>query len=105
MIQVLAVAEQMKHCVFCKRCSATIFCTGGPLNPKDLACDPNIFYGGSGLYSLQCIICVVILTLCQVIAVCQKGELSAYTCKCRSEGIPLIVRQHHCHHQMSGHIL
>lgn len=41
MIRVLAVAEQMKHFVLCTRYKAIIFCTGGPLNPKAFACDPN----------------------------------------------------------------
>lgn len=53
MIQVLAVAEQMKYCVFCKRYSAVIFCTGGPVHPTDIACYPNIFYEGCSFYSLE----------------------------------------------------
>lgn len=57
--------------------NAIIFCIGGPLNPKHLTCNPNIMYGGCSLYSLQYIIYVMLLTLCQVI-VCQKQRPSAH---------------------------
>lgn len=41
MIQVLAVAQQMKHFVLGVTYNAVIFCTGGPLSAKDLACNPH----------------------------------------------------------------
>lgn len=62
MIQVLVSAEQMK---LCERCNAVIFFTGGPLNPKELTCNPNTFYVGCRFYSLQYFICAMVLILCE----------------------------------------
>lgn len=60
--------------VYSEGSSAIIFCTGGPLHPKDFTRNQ-----GCSFCSLQEIYYTIILICCQVIAVCWRWGLSAHT--------------------------